>query len=46
MSRRQERKKASDLFRETTLLFAEKVSFDEAFPEIEDVTVEVEEKGH
>lgn len=46
MSKRDERQKASDVFRESNLAFAKKVSFDEAFPEIEDLTVEVEESGH
>jgi len=40
------RKKASDIFAEGTFPFAKKVSFEEAFPEIEDVRVEVEEFGH
>ena len=44
MSRRDVRMKASDVFRETEFLFAKKVSFDEAFPEIENITVEVEER--
>lgn len=43
MSKRNERQKASDVFRETSYTFAKKVSFDEAFPEIEDFTIEVEE---
>ena len=46
MSKRDDRLKASDVFRETNYIFAKKVSFDEAFPEIEDLTVEVEEFGH
>ena len=43
MSKRNERQKASDVFLESNLVFGRKVSFDEAFPEIEDLTVEVEE---
>lgn len=39
------RQKASDVFRETNFIFSEKGSFDEAFPEIEDLTVEVEKSG-
>jgi hypothetical protein len=42
---REDRKKASDVFRETNFLFAKKTSFAEAFPEILQVTVEVEESG-
>jgi hypothetical protein len=43
---RQERMKASDVFHETNLVFSEKVGFDKAFPEIEDLTVKVKEIGH
>lgn len=39
------RKKASDIFRETEPVFSKKVSLKEAFPEIEDLRVEVEESG-
>ena len=39
------RLKASDIFKQTEYLFSKKVSFEEAFPEIEDLTVEVEERG-
>ena len=46
MSKRDRRQKASDVFRESEFVFAQKVSFEEAFPEIEDLTVEVEESGH
>lgn len=42
---REDRMKASDVFRKTESLFSTKVSFDEAFPGIEDVSVEVEEYG-
>jgi hypothetical protein len=45
MLKRNERRKASDVFRENHFLFGKKVSFDEAFPGIEDLTVEVEESG-
>lgn len=37
------RMKASDVFQKTEFLLSKKVSFGEAFPEIEDLTVEVEE---
>jgi hypothetical protein len=45
MSKRNERQKASDVFRESNYLFSKKVGFDEAFPQIQDLTVEVEESG-
>jgi len=45
MSQRDRRQKASDVFRETNFVFAKKSSFDEAFPEIEELTVEVEASG-
>ena len=34
------------MFRESEFVFSKKASFEEAFPEIEDLTVEVEETGH
>ena len=37
--------KASDVFRDTEFLFGKKVSFAEAFPEIEDLRVTVVESG-
>lgn len=37
------RKKASDIFRETNYVFSKKVPFLEAFPELEDFTIEVSE---
>lgn len=37
------REKASDIFRETDYVFSKKWSFEEAFPDIEDVQVEVTE---
>jgi len=37
MSKRDERQKASEVFNEADFVFAQKVSFDEAFPQIEDV---------
>lgn len=40
-----ERKKASDVFQETNYLFAEKTTFEKAFPMIEDIEVEVTEDG-
>ena len=39
------RKKASQIHRETDYLFSRKVPFEEAFPEIDDVVVDVEEQG-
>lgn len=41
---RDDRKKTSDVFRDTNYLFARKVSFDEAFPEIADLRVVIEER--
>ena len=43
---RRDRMKASDVFRETDYVFSKKVSFEEAFPEIADLKVVVEEDGH
>lgn len=45
MSKSDDRQKASDVFRESNFLFGRKVGFDEAFPQIEDLIVEVEESG-
>ncbi len=45
MKVRDERMKASDVFRKTDYVFRKKISFDEAFPEIDDIRVEVEERG-
>jgi len=45
MSARDYRKKASEVHAEATYVFSQKVSFAEAFPEIDDVTVEVERDG-
>ncbi len=42
---REDRMKASDVFRETEYVFSKKKSFEKAFPEIKDVVVEVEESG-
>ena len=44
MSKR-DRKKASDVFRESTFVFGDKVPFEEAFPTIEDIEVRVTETG-
>ena len=38
--------KASDVFRDTHYAFSQKVKFEEAFPDIDDITVDVEEKGY
>ncbi len=40
------RQKASDIFRETNLVFSEKVSFEVAFPTIKNLSVHVEHYGH
>lgn len=40
-----ERKKAMDVFNETNFVFSKKVGFDEAFPMIEEIDVEVKEEG-
>ena len=45
MSSRDKRQKASDVFKESNYLFSQKASFDKAFPEIQDLTVEVDELG-
>ena len=42
MGKRDDRQKASDVFRNANFVFAQKVPFAEAFPEIEDVRIEVE----
>ena len=39
------RKKASEIFNENNLVFARKVAFDEAFPEIDTINVTVVESG-
>lgn len=46
MPNRDERKKASDIFNESEFVFARKVTFDDAFPEIQDVCVEIKETGN
>jgi hypothetical protein len=43
--RKSNRKKASDVFRDSNFLLSKKVSFEEAFPEIKDISIEVTEKG-
>jgi hypothetical protein len=40
------RKKASDIFNETNFVFSQKVPFNQAFPEIEDIKIAVKEKGY
>lgn len=42
---RDKRMKASDVFRESEFLFAQKTTFDEAFPQIAEVSVEVTQTG-
>lgn len=46
MSSREDRQKASDVFRDTNPLFGSKVSFSEAFPEVREARVQVVERGH
>lgn len=46
MSEKDKRQKASDVFRDAHFVFAEKTTFEKAFPEIEDITVVVRETGH
>lgn len=41
MPSRDNRKKASDVFRETEFVFSKKVSFEEAYPEIKEISIEV-----
>jgi len=41
----QHRKKASEVFRDANFVFSKKVSFDEEFPEIEDVKIVVRQSG-
>ena len=41
----EERKKAQDVFNETNFVFATKTTFEKAFPEIKDISVEVKETG-
>lgn len=41
-----DRKKASDVFRESEFLFGKKVPFKEAFPEITDLEIRCKETGH
>lgn len=42
---RDKRMKASDVFQESEYLFVQKTSFDEAFPQISEVSVEVTQTG-
>jgi hypothetical protein len=46
MAARDIRKKASDIFREGYFPFVQKVGFEEAYPQIDDLTIEVEEWGY
>jgi hypothetical protein len=43
---RDHRPKASEVFRNTNYVFATKLPFNEAFPEIEEIRVEVQETGY
>lgn len=42
---RDDRKKASDVFQKTNYAFAEKTTFEKAFPSIDDINIEVSEDG-
>lgn len=42
MAKQDERQKASDVFRDANPVFGEKSSFEEAFPDVEDIRIEVE----
>ena len=46
MSNRTQRPKAQDVFNASNYVFSDKVSFEEAYPEIKDVEVRVEETGN
>jgi len=41
---REDRKKASDVFRETNYVFSKKAPFEEVFPQIDEISVIVEER--
>lgn len=43
---RERRQKASDVFKDANFVFADKVPFEEAFPQLKSVSVRVEEFGH
>ena len=45
MVRQRSRPKASDIFRQTNFDFGKKASFEEAYPEIDDIQVKVTETG-
>lgn len=45
MGHRDQRMKASDVFRESNPAFSKKVSFEEAFPEIADIVIKISENG-
>jgi len=40
-----DRKKAQDVFNETNFVFATKTTFEKAFPQIKDISVEITESG-
>jgi len=46
MSKRDRRLKAQDVFNQSSLFFDQKITFENAFPEVEECIVEVEESGH
>ncbi len=41
----QSRKKAQDVFNESNFVFSQKVNFEEAFPDIDSIRIEVKESG-
>jgi hypothetical protein len=43
---RDDRQKASDVFRDTNYVFSSKVAFSDAFPEVREARVKVVEQGH
>jgi hypothetical protein len=45
MSNRNKRPKANDIFQQSNYVFGQKVEFEEAFPQIDDITVKVRESG-
>lgn len=45
MTNREYRKKAQEIFNDTSFVFVGKASFEKAFPEVEECLVEVKERG-
>jgi hypothetical protein len=40
------RQKASDIFNKSDLVYCEKTTFEKAFPEIEELSIQIEDYGH